>query len=63
LGVIPRPIEVILSSIVGCQRYFRMKICEMIWTTCPGMQTEINLKNFPGIDDKKMRSLMWSEKT
>jgi len=40
-----------------------MKICEMIWTTCPGMQTEINLKNFPGIDDKKMRSLMWSEKT
>ena len=30
-----------------------MKIGEMIWTACPGVQTEINLKNFPGIDDKK----------
>jgi hypothetical protein len=55
--VILRPIEVFLSSIVGFQDYFGMKIGEMIWTTCPGVQTEINLKNFPGIDDIKMRSL------
>ena len=25
----------------------------MTWTTFPGVQTEINLKNFPGIDDEK----------
>jgi len=51
--VILRPIEVFLSSIAGFQRYFGMKIGEMIWTTCPGVQMEIDLKNFPGIDDKK----------
>jgi FixJ family two-component response regulator len=51
--VILRPIEVFLSSIVGFQGYFGMKIGEMIWTTCPGVQMEINLKNFLGIDDKK----------
>ena len=51
--MILRPIEVFLSSFVGFQRYFGMKIGEMIRTTYPGVQTEINLKNFPGIDDKK----------
>jgi hypothetical protein len=50
--VILSPLEVFLSSIVGFQRYFGMKIGEIIWTTCPGVQMEIDLKNFPGIDDK-----------
>ena len=58
-----KPIQVFLSSFVGFQRYFGMKIGEMIRATYPGVQTEINLKNLPGIDDKKMRSLTWSERT
>jgi CheY-like chemotaxis protein len=51
--VILGPIEVFLSSIVGFQRYFGMKIREMIGTTFPGVYTEIILKNFLHIDDKE----------
>jgi hypothetical protein len=41
------------SAFVAFQRYFGVKICEMIGTTFPGVKAEIALKNFLSVDDKK----------